>query len=138
MAIDDFLGRWALDPAQSRYTYGDPPSEATLELSRDGERLVVRIAWVDAYGQRRAVTYAAVPDGRPTPTDVPGADTFALELVHDRRLDSWASRDGEIVARATRELSPDGGRMTIVQTAIVPLGALDDLSVYVRSDLPRA
>jgi hypothetical protein len=138
MAIDDFLGRWVLDPASSRYTFGDLPAEAALEISRDGERLVVHIAWVDGDGRRQTVTFAAVPDGRPTPTDVPGADTFALDLVDDRRLDSWASRDGDVVARATRQLSPDGRRLTIVQTAIVPSGAHDDLSVYVRTDRPRA
>jgi hypothetical protein len=138
MAIDDFLGRWVLDPASSRYTYGDPPREATLDFSREGETLLVRIDWVDAKGQRQTVSYAAVPDGRPTATGVPGADTFALELVNDRRLDSWASRDGEVVARATRTLSPDGRRMTVVQTAIVALGALDDLSVYDRSEPARA
>lgn len=136
MAIDDFLGRWVLDPASCRYTYGEPPLAASLDFSRDGERLVVDIAWTDAQGQRHALTYAAVPDGRPTPTFAPGADTFGLELVDDRRLDSWASREGEIVARATRQLSPDGRRLTIVQTALVAAGALDDLSVYVRPDPP--
>lgn len=133
---DPFLGTWHLDPAHNDYQFGLAPLNGTYELVADGAGLLVNMRWTGADGHAHQLSYTMRPDGQAHPyAGGPAVDAVLSVFVDDRRLDSTALKDGHVVNHASRVLSADGRRMTIVQTGTDAQGRpYRNLSVYVRAD----
>ena len=62
-----FLVTWTLQPNSCFYEQGSPPREGRYVIAEQEGRLVFTIDWVDAEGARHHISFAGVPDGKPTP-----------------------------------------------------------------------
>ncbi len=133
---DPFFGTWHLDPAYSDYQFGLAPLNGTYELRAEGAGFQVSMRWTGADGHAHHLAYSLLPDGQPHPYAGGSAvDTVVSVFVDDRRLDSTALKDGQVVNHASRVLSADGRRLTIVQSGADGQGRpYRNLSIYVRAD----
>lgn len=130
-----FIGQWQLDPTQSAYQFGDPPSSGLYTIAFDGQQLHFSIEWTTVDGKDMRVLVDATPDSVDHPYDNPAvADGICYSLVDDWTLDSTAKkRDGSVVAYARRVLSRAGDTMTITQSGDTPDGRhFDNVSVHRR------
>lgn len=122
--LASFLGVWELDPSQSVYELGEPPTRGRYALRYDGTHLHFDMDWTTAAGQEMATTVNAIPDGQDHPyADNPTfADTINYTLVDSHTLDSTAKLRDKITGYARRVLAPDGQTMIITQSGRGPDG----------------
>lgn len=133
---DPFLGTWHLDPAYNDYQFGLAPLNGTYELVADGAGVQVNMRWTGADGHAHHLSYSMLPDGQPHLYEGnPAVDAVVSVFVDDRRLDTTALKDGQVVNHASRVLSADAQRMTIIQSGTDGHGRpYRNLSIYVRAD----
>jgi hypothetical protein len=133
-ADDAFLGTWVLDPAQSRYQFGQPPKSGSYKISARGNRYHTDIQWTDQTDRAFEASYDAVPDGVEHPYENPAvADAVSMTRINAYTLDSASVKDGQRIAYARRVLSEDGQIMTITQSGVNTQGdSYVNLAVYVK------
>lgn len=135
-ASDPFVGRWRLLPQESAYTAGTPPRSGVyvIETTQVGYRFSAR--WTDEEGQDHRVSFEGIPDGQPYAyAESPMADTLTVARVGDRQLDTTVHKGGESITHTARNLSPDGHRLTIIQSGPLPEGGrFTNRAVYERMD----
>lgn len=112
---DRFLGRWQLVPELCLYEFGSPPARGEYQISREGRKVRILIAWAMADGAEQTARFAAQDDGSWQPHDGPGAETYTLTRIDDSTLDSAAFRAGASIGYARRVASKDGGLLVVVQ-----------------------
>ena len=128
----DFLGTWLLIPESCQYEQGAPPRQGRYTIAEETGRLLFTIRWVDADGASHDVAFSGVPDGQPVPfAGGPLADALAISAPSDRRLDSSAFKDGELLMAAERQLDETRTSMRIVQQVRLPDGTRPtNISIY--------
>lgn len=131
----NFVGKWRLDPAQSRYEFGQPPKEGTYTIIFDGHRLHFIMDWKNQSDQAFQQVVEGIPDGIEYPYDgnPEFADSICYALIDKFTLDSTAKKEGRVVGYARRTLEPDGSTMKIIQSGTTPEGQpFSNLSIYQR------
>lgn len=130
---DPFIGTWVLDPIQSKYQFGTPPTSGTYILEVENESLKITMAWETAEGQQVEMSYFGIPDGNIYPyKDNPAvADAMSMTRVDRQTLDSTALKGGQVILYARRVLSRAGTVMTVTQSGPAPDGGqYSNISVY--------
>ncbi len=131
MKPDPFLGTWVMDPTRNDYQSGSPPVRGIYIIASHEAGYRITMRWTTADGEDREMQYFAVPDDQEYPLE--HGMTARMKLVDDSTLDSFVSRDGTIVAHATRVLSSDRNTLYVTQSTLKPGGErLDNRSVYLR------
>ncbi|WP_299818830.1 hypothetical protein [uncultured Roseibium sp.] len=127
-----FLGTWILDAEESDFEQGDPPKSATLKIDDNFGMAVFTMNQVDADGEITNDTFEAMPDGPEVKLGKSGlVDAMRLVFQGDRKLVSEARRGGLTLMKAERELSDDGGTLTITQTVhLVDVASFTNITVY--------
>lgn len=118
-----FAGTWRLLADRSQYEFGLPPVSGIYTLEQIGEDIGVSIRWMDHCGHEHAVRYMITPDGKNYAYDQPDvAETVMARFRDERTLETFAGKNGKVVAYAERTLSEDTNEMMIVQTGKTPEG----------------
>lgn len=134
-AADLGIGAWKFNAAASTYESSPGPRESTRIWQPAGEGKVRFVhATVAQDGSKATTEFVAGYDGKEYP--VKGSsryDTVVLKRVSDHVVEQVFRLRGEITVRATRTVSTDGKRMTIVATGSNPGGrAFRNVLVYDR------
>ncbi len=128
-----FLGSWELVASESRYEDGSPPRSAIQKIELVGGRIVFRVEAVleDGWG----VTYvlSRTPDGIDRPHPDPDVADVVSARIDGLTFETVSRRNGRVVRRTIRTLSPDGQRLHVDQTGYTNFGQpFRNQSVYVR------
>jgi predicted SnoaL-like aldol condensation-catalyzing enzyme len=135
LKLQQFVGVWRLDPAESRYEQGSPPLDGAYTITYDGEHLHFAVEWTGADGNVLGQVIEAMPDGQEHAYMGPGVDSVCYTPVDALTLDSTALKAGQVVAHARRVLVDGGMRMEIVQSGLRPDGsAFANRSLYRRAE----
>ena len=68
---DAFIGTWQIDETQSRYTFDDPPVDATYQIAPHDNGYTFTMAWQTIDGEDMRMVYYATPDGRDIQAIIP-------------------------------------------------------------------
>lgn len=118
LAVDDAaVGVWKFQAALSDYQSAPAPRESTRQWIDLGDKIRFVHDGVSADGKKFHTEFTAGFDGqRGTVTGSGSYDSVVLKRM-DRRHVAQTFRKGDVVTvEATREISPDGKRMTIIAT----------------------
>ena len=132
-----YVGTWHLVPELSLYALGTPPVSGTYEISQSRDGVSFRVRWrLDGDEADRSSEFGGKTDGSRIALPASGGpDSFSIEAVDDRTLDSSAFRGEKRVAWARRVASADGDLLAVVQEAAGPQGELlRNFQVYRRAD----
>ena len=137
---DPFVGKWVLDPQQSKYPAGECPKRMSIEIEATGQGIRYRSDTVYANGGTTRSQYTAEYNGKPVL--VLGTHGMLLP-VSLKRLDLHTVvasyfKSFEVVATSRRVVSHDGRRMTITTTSNDRFGkSVTTVGVYERQTEPR-
>ena len=131
-ATDLFLGLWKLNPATLDYQFGRPGRRAMYLIERSGQQWRFTLDGDDADGKSMCFSYSGLLDGEDYPCmDQSVIDSLQLSLVDEATIESVAKKDGKVVDRWRRVVSPDGRILTITQYGSNPENEhLRNVSVY--------
>lgn len=134
-AADLGIGTWRFNAAASTYESSPAPRESTRIWQPAGEGKVRFLhTSVSRDGHKGITEFVAGYDGKEYP--VKGSsryNTVSLKLVDDHVVEQVFRLKGEITVRATRTVSKDSKRMTIIATGSNPGGrAFRNILVYDR------
>lgn len=130
-----FIGEWQLDPAQSKYAFGQLPINARYIITaHDQQRFQFTIKWTTANGQKKVQATTGLVNGRERPVyRSKQVDTTCYTLVNNHVLTLTAKRLGKIVTRVRYRLSKDERVLTITQSGTSHTGeAFVNRAVYRR------
>jgi hypothetical protein len=129
-STDPFLGKWILNPQQSKYPVGMCPKRMVIEMERQGNGIHYRSDTTYANGATARSEYTAAYDGksalvtgnhgmflpvfmkRPNSHTVTASYTKALQIVATSRR--VVSRDGQHMTITTISKDQQGKDVTIV------------------------
>jgi hypothetical protein len=129
-STDPFLGKWILNPQQSKYPVGTRPKRMVIEMESHGNGIRYRSETTYANGSSAHSEYTAAYDGksalvtgnrgmlwpvflkRPNPRTVIASYTRALQVVATSRR--VVSRDGQHMTITTVSKDQQGKDVTIV------------------------
>jgi hypothetical protein len=137
---DPFVGKWVLDPHQSKYPAGQCPKRMIIEIEARGQGIQYRSDAVYVNGATTHSQYTAEYNGKP----VLVSGTYGMLLpVALKRIDSHTVvasyfKSLQRVATSRRVVSHDGRRMTITTTSKDRFGKSETtVGVYRRQTEPR-
>jgi hypothetical protein len=114
-----WFGIWQLNLARSTYDPGPPPfRRATHRIERSGDRITITDDQVRRRGGVTHLEWTGKFDGIDYP--VQGVElvlTNAYRRVDDHTYELIQKIDGEVVATARLQISPDGRTMTTVNSS---------------------
>ena len=118
-STDPFVGKWNLNPKQSKYPVGSCPKKMVIEMNSLGKGVHYRSDSTYANGAITRAEYTADYDGKQA--IVMGAHGMLLP-VFLKRVDRYTvvasyTKSLQIVARSRRVISKDGTVMTITTTS---------------------
>ncbi len=123
IALEKFLGNWALDVATCDYEQGDPPKFEYHHLWLDGDELIIDMNRTDSGGEVHNLSFRTKVDGTRQPFDAgPLADEISASLTKDNELCVSAYRTGQELMFAERCVSDDGQAMDVYQQVNLPDG----------------
>ena len=121
---DPFVGNWALNHAQSKYTPGPMPKSiaSTYEAAGAGYKVSVRVT--PASGAAQEWSYTTNLDGKPSKIAGvnPNADTITVKRIDARTLEHVNARNGKETTRQRNVVSADGKTRTVTTTGVDGLG----------------
>jgi hypothetical protein len=112
---DRGLGVWRFLPAESTYESAPAPKESKRQWLADGEWVRFLHDGINAQGKPFHTEFKAKYDGKSYPF-IGGTlyDAVSLKLVNPSKVEQTFTMKGTVTVRATRTISPDGKRMTII------------------------
>ena len=133
-AEDTSAGTWKLNIAKSTFASNTPPKSETRihTVTAKGTRVVIEDEYAD--GKKTRVETLVTYDGRPQPTTGSGIwDSTATKRIDRYVTEADLLRNGKVVGRVRREVSPDGKTMKMVYVINRPDGTtVSTLSVFER------
>ena len=133
-AEDTSAGTWKLNIAKSTFASNTPPKSETRihTVTPKGTRVVIEDEYAD--GKKTRVETLVTYDGRPQPTTGSGIwDSTATKRIDRYVTEADLLRNGKVVGRVRREVSPDGKTMKMVYVINRPDGTtVSTLSVFER------
>ena len=116
---DPLIGHWMLNVAKSKYEgVPAPKSEMRVYEAFGGAGKGIRATFdrVDATGNKIAITFAAMYDGKDYKYNGPDADTLALTRPNPNTVDATLKQNGKIVQTTHSVISADGKTRTQMAT----------------------
>jgi hypothetical protein len=133
-AEDTSAGTWKLNLDKSTFASNTPPkSETRIHTETPkGTRVVIEDEYAD--GKKTRVETLLTYDGKPQPTTGSGIwDSTATKRIDRNVSESDLLRDGKVVGRVRREVSPDGKTMKVFYVINRPDGRnVSTVSVFER------
>jgi hypothetical protein len=133
-AEDTSAGTWKLKLDESTFASNTPPKSETRvhTVTAKGTRVVIEDEYAD--GKKTRVETLVTYDGKPQPTTGSGIwDSTATKRVDRYVTESDLLRNGKVVGRVRREVSPDGKTMKVFYVINRPDGTnVSTVSVYER------
>ena len=133
-AEDTSAGTWKLNLDNSTFASNTPPKSETRihTVTPKGTRVVIEDEYAD--GKRTRVETLVTYDGKPQPTTGSGIwDSTATKRIDRYVTESDLLRNGKVVGRVRREVSPDGKTMKVFYVINRPDGTnVSTVSVYER------
>src|ERR1700745_878977 len=133
-AEDTSAGTWKLKRDESTFASNTPPKSETRvhTLTPNGTRVVIEDEYAD--GKKTRVETLVTYDGKPQPTTGSGIwDSTATKRINRYVTESDLLRNGKVVGRVRREVSPDGKTMKVLYVINRPDGTnVSTVSVYER------
>ena len=133
-AEDTSAGTWKLKLDESTFASNTPPKSETRvhTVTPKGTRVVIEDEYAD--GKKTRVETLVTYDGKPQPTTGSGIwDSTATKRVDRNVTESDLLRNGKVVGRVRREVSPDGKTMKVFYVINRPDGTnVSTVSVYER------
>ena len=131
---DTSAGTWKLNIAKSTFASNTPPKSETRihTVTRKGTRVVIEDEYAD--GKKTRVETLVTYDGKPQPTTGSGIfDSTATKRIDRNVTEADLFRDGKVIGRVRREVSPDGKTMKVFYVITRPDGtSVSTLSVFER------
>ena len=133
-AEDTSAGTWKLKLDESTFASNTPPKSETRvhTVTPQGTRVVIEDEYAD--GKKTRVETLVTYDGKPQPTTGSGIwDSTATKRIDRYVTESDLLRNGKVVGRVRREVSPDGKTMKVLYVINRPDGTnVSTVSVYER------
>jgi hypothetical protein len=133
-AEDTSAGTWKLKLDESTFASNTPPKSETRvhTVTPKGTRVVIEDEYAD--GKKTRVETLVTYDGKPQPTTGSGIwDSTATKRIDRYVTESDLLRNGKVVGRVRREVSPDGKTMKVFYVINRPDGTnVSTVSVYER------
>jgi hypothetical protein len=133
-AEDTSAGTWKLKRDESTFASNTPPKSETRvhTVTPKGTRVVIEDEYAD--GKKTRVETLVTYDGKPQPTTGSGIwDSTATKRIDRYVSESDLLRNGKVVGRVRREVSPDGKTMKVFYVINRPDGTnVSTVSVYER------
>jgi hypothetical protein len=133
-AEDTSAGTWKLKLDESTFASNTPPKSETRvhTVTPKGTRVVIEDEYAD--GKKTRVETLVTYDGKPQPTTGSGIwDSTATKRIDRYVTESDLLRNGKVVGRVRREVSPDGKTMKVLYVINRPDGTnVSTVSVYER------
>lgn len=133
-AEDTSAGTWKLKLDESTFASNTPPKSETRvhTVTPTGTRVVIEDEYAD--GKKTRVETMVTYDGKPQPTTGSGIwDSTATKRIDRYVTESDLLRNGKVVGRVRREVSPDGKTMKVLYVINRPDGTnVSTVSVYER------
>jgi hypothetical protein len=133
-AEDASAGTWKLKRDESTFASNTPPKSETRvhTVTPKGTRVVIEDEYAD--GKKTRVETLVTYDGKPQPTTGSGIwDSTATKRIDRYVSESDLLRNGKVVGRVRREVSPDGKTMKVFYVINRPDGTnVSTVSVYER------
>jgi hypothetical protein len=133
-AEDTSAGTWKLKLDESTFASNTPPKSETRvhTVTPKGTRVVIEDEYAD--GKKTRVETLVTYDGKPQPTTGSGIwDSTATKRIDRYLTESDLLRNGKVVGRVRREVSPDGKTMKVLYVINRPDGTnVSTVSVYER------
>jgi hypothetical protein len=133
-AEDTSAGTWKLKLDESTFASNTPPKSETRvhTVTPKGTRMVIEDEYAD--GKKTRVEILVTYDGKPQPTTGSGIwDSTATKRIDRYVTESDLLRNGKVVGRVRREVSPDGKTMKVLYVINRPDGTnVSTVSVYER------
>jgi len=133
-AEDTSAGTWKLKRDESTFASNTPPKSETRvhTVTPKGTRVVIEDEYAD--GKKTRVETLVTYDGKPQPTTGSGIwDSTATKRIDRYLTESDLLRNGKVVGRVRREVSPDGKTMKVFYVINRPDGTnVSTVSVYER------
>ncbi len=116
MSEDPFIGTWELDPSTLNYQYGRPGRRATYTIEADSDGLRFTLDADDADGKPMHHVYGGKLDG----IDVALTPNVTLAFNRPNAIivETVLKKDGKVIDRWTRTLTPDGNALLITQHVV--------------------
>ena len=121
-AEDTSAGTWKLKLDESAFASNTPPKSETRvhTVTPKGTRVVIEDEYAD--GKKTRVETLVTYDGKPQPTTGSGIwDSTATKRIDRYVTESDLLRNGKVVGRVRREVSPDGKTMKVFYVIDIPL-----------------
>jgi hypothetical protein len=110
-AQSPFVGTWKLNPAETKYTAGDPAKDVTLVIQEQDDNLQVTATGTNADGSPLSVKYTIpVKGGAGQVQDGPYDSITAKQLSANARENTY-KKDGKVVSSRHLVVSKDGKTM---------------------------
>ena len=133
-AEDTSAGTWKLNIAESTFASNTPPKSETRThtVTPKGTRVVIEDEYAD--GKKTKVETLVTYDGKPRPTAGSGIwDGTATKRIDHNVAEAELLRNGKVVGKVRREVSPDGKTMKMVYLINRPDGTtVSTMSVFER------
>ena len=133
-AEDTSAGTWKLNVAKSTFASNTPPKSETRThtVTPQGTRVVIEDEYTD--GKKTRVETLVTYDGKPRSSTGSGVwDSTATKRIARNLTEAELIRDGKVVGKVRREVSPDGNTMKMVYVINRPDGTtVTTLSVFER------
>jgi hypothetical protein len=133
-AEDTSAGTWKLKLDESTFASNTPPKSETRvhTVTPKGTRVVIEDEYAD--GKKTRVETLVTYDGKPQPTAGSGIwDSTATKRIDRYVTESDLLRNGKVVGKVRREVSPDGKTMKVLYVINRPDGTnVSTVSVYER------
>jgi hypothetical protein len=131
---DTSAGTWKLNIAESTFASNTPPKSETRThtVTPKGTRVVIEDEYAD--GKKTKVETLVTYDGKPRPTAGSGIwDGTATKRIDHNVAEAELLRNGKVVGKVRREVSPDGKTMKMVYLINRPDGTtVSTMSVFER------
>jgi len=111
-APSPFAGTWQANLAKSRLDPSMAFRSIVLEISVADERITMKSEIVDATGRTQRASETFRTDGVETPGTLRAGITLMAKWLGPHVLASIATRDGQVYALVTYQLSTDGNTLT--------------------------
>ncbi|MDX2153693.1 MAG: hypothetical protein SFV54_23320 [Bryobacteraceae bacterium] len=110
---DPFVGTWTMNPEKSAMDPNHRAARAKVHWERDGEAYLLSAEGVNAAGKAvKETPQRFVPDGKERPVPAAPGVTITVTRPDPHTLLVESEREGQIVGRATYEVSRDGKSLT--------------------------
>jgi hypothetical protein len=122
--MDPFTGHWVANLSKSRRHANHQFESATMTVEATGETMSFAYEGTNAAGKREGSRVLLHPDGleHPLSPKAPGV-TMRAERVGTHRIDTRASKDGNVLGRGSYEVSGDGKLLTATLSGIDASGS---------------